>query len=452
MIAPDLIEEIRRLVDAVALIGAKVQLRKSGASYVGCCPFHDEREGSFRVYADEKRFVCFGCGARGDVFEFVERLDGKPFPAVVRELAARVGLVVPQAEASPEEMRTRQERAALFAACAAAVTHWQKLLWGGREGEAIRRYLAARGVSEEIAHSYRLGYAVPEWHDLERALAARVPVAALHAAGLLGRKEAPGKPARFYDRFRHRLIFPIEDVRGRIIGLGARAIEPDQKPKYLNSPETPLYKKSHVLYGLSRAREAIRHTGRAILVEGYFDLLMLHQAGFLATVASCGTALTREQIELLRASGCRELVLLFDGDDGGARAPVRIAPVLLQGAVSTTVARLPASSAGESDPDALVLRGGKASLEEVLAGARPLTEYLIDDAIRRHAGGVGPSAPVEHKIRALGELTPLAAAAPEGLARSTFERAIARRLDLDIGPLRMEVQRVANAAGQGGQT
>ena len=450
MISPDVIEEVRRRVDAIALVGAKVQLRKSGASHVGRCPFHEEREASFRVYPDEKRFACFGCGARGDVFEFLTRLEGKSFPMVVRELAARVGVVVPQTEASPEEMRERQERAALLAACAAAATHWQERFWGEKEGEAVRGYLSARGVSEEIACAYRLGFAVPEWHDLERALAARMPTAVLYAAGLLARKEAPGKPPRFYDRFRHRLIFPIEDARGRVIGFGARAIEPDREPKYLNTPETPLYRKGRVLYGLSRAREAIRQTGKAILVEGYFDVLMLHQAGFLATVASCGTALSREQIELLRATGCRELVLLFDGDDGGARAPVRVAPVLLQGGLSATVARLPAAPGG-SDPDALVLRGGKASLDEVLAGARPLTEYLIDEAIRRHADGVGPSAPVEHKIRALGELTPLAAAAPEGLARSTFERAIARRLDLDIGPLRSEVQRVVDATGQGGQ-
>jgi DNA primase len=449
MIAPDVIEEIRRLVDAVALIGAKVQLRKSGSSYVGCCPFHEEREGSFRVYPDEKRFACFGCGARGDLFEFLERLEGKPFPTVVRELAAKVGVVVPQAEASPEERRARRERAVLFAACAAAVTHWQKRLWG-EEGEPARRYLAARGVSEEVARSYRLGYAVQKWQDLERALAARMPGATLHAAGLVGAKEDPGKPLRFYDRFRHRVIFPIEDARGRVIGCGARAIDADQGPRYLNTPETPLYKKSRVLYGLSRARETIRQTRQAILVEGYFDVLVLHQAGFLATVAPGGTALTREQVELLTVSGCRELVLLFDGDDGGTRAPARVAPVLLQAGLSTTVARLPAAPGG-TDPDAFVLRAGQASLTEVLAGARPLTEYLIDDAIRRHAEGVGTSAPVEHKIQALRELTPLVVAAPEGLARSTFERAIARRLDLDIGPLRLEVQRAAGVAEQRGQ-
>jgi DNA primase len=449
MISHDLIEQVRCRVDAVALVGERVQLRRSGTSHVGCCPFHEEREGSFHLYPDEKRFACFGCGARGDVFEFLGRLEGKPFPVVVRELAAKVGVAVPRVEASPEQRRARQERAPLLAAWAAAVTRWRMHLWGDA-GEPARRYLSARGVSEEVARSYRLGYSIHEWHDLERALAPRVPAAVLHAAGLVAKKEGSGKPTRFYDRFRHRLIFPIEDARGRVVGCGARAFDAEQGPKYLNTPETPLYKKTRTLYGLSRAREAIRRTRKAILVEGYFDVLVLHQAGFLATVASCGTALTREQVELLAASGCRELVLLFDGDDGGARAPAQVAPVLLQAGLSASVAKLPAASGEASDPDAFVLRAGKASLDEVLAGARPLTEYLIDDAIRRHAGGLGPSAPVEHKMRALRELTPLAAATPEGLARSTFERAIARRLDLDIGPLRVEVQRVAGVAEHGG--
>lgn len=447
MISHELIEEVRRRVDAVALVGERVPLRRSGTSHVGCCPFHEEREGSFHVYPGEKRFTCFGCGARGDVFEFVVRLEGKPFPAVVRDLAAKFGVTVPRVEASPEQRRERRERTALFAACAAAVSRWQMHLWGDA-GQPARRYLSARGVSEEVARSYRLGYAVQEWHDLERA--PRVPAAVLHAAGLVAKKEGSGKPTRFYDRFRHRLIFPIEDGRGRVVGCGARAFDAEQGPKYLNTPETLLYKKSRTLYGLSRAREAIRRTRKAILVEGYFDVLVLHQAGFVATVACCGTALTREQVELLAASGCRELVLLFDGDDGGARAPAQVAPVLLQAGLSASVAKLPSGSGVASDPDAFVLRAGKASLDEVLAGARPLTEYLIDDAIRRHAGGLGPSAPVEHKMRALRELTPLAAATPEGLARSTFERAIARRLDLDIGPLRVEVQRVAGVAEHGG--
>jgi DNA primase len=448
MIAPDVIEDVRRLVDAVAVIGARVQLRKSGTTYVGCCPIHEEREASFRVYPDEKRFACFGCGARGDVFEFLQRLEGKPFPTVVRDLAAKVGIAVPPGQASAADRHARRERALLLAACEAGVRHWEKHLWR-EEGDPARRYLALRGVSEELARSYHLGYAVDEWHDLERALSPKIPAAVLNAAGLVAAKAEPGKPPRIYDRFRQRVIFPIEDARGRVVGCAARAIGAGKGPKYLNTPETPIFKKSRVLYGLNRAQETIRRTRSAILVEGYFDVLVLHQAGFLSTVASSGTTLTREQVELLKASGCRELALLFDADKAGARAPAGVAASLLQAGLSTTVAQLPVAPNGDSDPDALVLRAGKASLEEVLTSARPLTEYLIDDAIRRHAGGSGAQAPVEHKLAVLRELTPLVIAAPEGLARSSFEKAVARRLDIHIGPLRNEMQRAASAKENG---
>jgi DNA primase len=445
VLSSEFVGEVRRRIDAVEIIGAKVELRKSGTSYVGSCPFHEGKNGGFRVYPDGKRFMCFGCGARGDVFEFLSRLEGKPFPAVVRDVAARVGVVVPEPTESPEEKRARGERATLLAACAAAATHWQSHLWGD-EGEPARHYLAVRGVSEEVARAYRLGYALPKWRDLERALCRRIEVAALQGAGVVATKEHAGGTPRTFDRFRDRLMFPIEDARGRIVGFGGRAIAVDPELKYLTGPETKLYRKAEVLYGLSRARETIRRTHRAILVEGYFDVLVLHQAGFLEAVGSCGATLTREQVELLTASGCRELVLLFDGDEEGARAPAVAAAALLQAGLSAMVARLPATGSRGSDPDAFVLRAGKASLEEVLAAARPLTECLIEDAIRRHADGLGPSAPVEHKLRALEELITVIAAVPVGLARSTFEKAVARRLDIDIGPLRSKVQRTASTA------
>ncbi len=451
MIAPDVIEEVRRLVDVVALIGAKVMLRKSGASYVGCCPFHEERQGSFHVYPDDKRFVCYGCGARGDVFEFLQRLEGRPFPAVLRELGAGVGVAVPRARrpVSAAEERSRSERAGLLAACEAAASHWQECLWAA-EGELARQYLASRGIREEVARGFRLGYALGEWHDAERALAAaKITTTIQHVAGILAVRQEPGKTGRHYDRFRQRIVFPIEDAGGRVIGFGGRAIGNVAGPKYLNGPETPVYKKARALYGLHRARDGIRRTGKAILVEGYFDVLALHQAGIGMAVACGGTAFTTEQLELLMANGCRELVLLFDGDEAGAGAPARAARAILGSGLTTSVAQLSAALPG-SDPDAFVLRFGKASVEEVLAGARPLTEFLMDDAIRRHAGGLGPQAPMEHKLLALRELTPLVLAAPEGLARSTFERAVARRLDIDIGPLRLEVKRAGRVAEQVG--
>jgi len=452
MIATDVIEEVRRLVDAVSLIGARVALRKSGASYVGCCPFHEEREGSFRVYPDEKRFVCYGCGARGDVFEFFQLLDGKSFPEVVRELAATVHVTIPAAApGSAGEKRAGGERVTLLAACEAATRHWERRLWGP-QGEPARKYLADRGIKEEVSRAFRLGYALPDWHDLHGALGQQhVSAAVQHAAGLLAAKEEPGKGPHYYDRFRERIMFPILDAGGRVVGFGGRAIGGEVGAKYLNTPETALFKKARVLYGIREARHAIRRTGKAILVEGYFDVLALHQARIDVAVAACGTTLTREQVQLLVGSGCLDLTLLFDGDDAGARAPARAAPALLPAGLSTTAVRIPRGVETKSDPDALVQRSGPAGVERLLSGALPLTEYLIEDAIRTHAGGLGPQAPVEHKLRAVRELTPFVLAAPDGLARSTFEKAIARRLDLDIGPLRLEVQRAERRAAASNQ-
>ena len=242
------------------------------------------------------------------------------------------------------------------------------------------------------------------------------------------------------------MLFPILDADGRVLGFGGRTIRtepvaPGGEPPadYLNTRETALYKKGRTLFGLSQARDAIRRTGKAILVEGYFDVLALHQAGFTAAVACCGTALTREQVQLVVAAGCREIVLVFDADEGGAKAPARAAPVLLPAGLTTTVARLPSGLGSVKDPDELVRRLGAPAVERVLAGAIPLTEHLIDEAVRRHITGPAAQASVEQKLSVVRELTPLVLAAPEGLARSIFEKAVARRLDLDIGPLRREV-------------
>lgn len=444
MISPEVIEEVKRLADPVLLIGARVKLWKSGISYAGSCPFHEERQASFRVYPKDSRFVCFGCGASGDIFQFFQRADGKAFPTVVRELAASLGIVIPpERPPSADEQRERGERASLLAACEAATSHWQRNLWGDQGGTA-REYLAERRVTDAAVRAFRLGFALPAWHDLERALAAtKIAHTVQRAAGVIASREASGMELRYHDRFRDRIVLPIEDAHGRVIGFGGRALDADADAKYLNGPETPLFKKSRVLYGLRQARDVIRSTGRAILVEGYFDVIALHQAGFTCTVAACGTAVSREQIELLVGVGCKELVLLFDGDEAGAMGVARAARVLLQANLTATVTRVSTSSHGQSDPDMLVARSGRRGAEEVLAAAKPLTEFLIDDAVQHHADGLGIQAPVEHKLAVLRAVMPFVLAAQEGLPRATFERAVARRLGIDIGPLRQELQRAA---------
>jgi len=447
VIASSVIEEVRRRVDAVAVVRSKLELRESGSSYIGTCPFHEGREESFHLYHREKRFRCHACGAHGDVFELVERLEGRPFGTVVRELASGAGVVVSAEDLSTEEERVRGERKALLSACEAAASAFERNLWG-EEGGAARAYLSSRGVSEAVARTFRLGYALPGWHELERSLKdARIPPEVQCAAGLVVAK-VEGKGPGSFDRFRDRVVFPLRDARGRIIGFAGRLVRIGPGPTYLGGPETPIFKRNRSLLGLWEAREEIRRTGRAILVEGFFDTVILHQAGFTDAVALGGTSVAREQVELLEESGCREAVLLFDGDEAGARAPSSAAPVFLKAGLTATVASLAAIHA-RSDPDSFVLSSGTARLQEVLAAARPLTEHLIDEALRRSTGEIREPAAVEHKLAALRDLAPLVLSAPEGIRRNAFEKAVARRLGFDVGPLRLEVRRLEREARRG---
>jgi DNA primase len=437
---PDaVIDEIRERVDVVAVIGRHVELKRSGRTWKGCCVFHGERTPSFHVYPEDKHFKCYGCGAYGDVFGFLQRLEGKEFPEVVRELAREVGVEIPEAEEeSAEQKRRRKERNETVAACEAAGRYWAARL-GSRFGAEARRYLEGRGVSEESIRTFRLGVAADEWNDLAPRLKEKgIALPALARAGLVVEKEKGGG----YDRFRNRLMFPIAAMDGQVIGFGGRALpgarKEDQGAKYINTPETVLYKKSKVLYGLDLARESIRRTRRAVLVEGYFDVIALHQAGVGGAVAVCGTALTPEHVELLQRCDCREVTILFDGDVAGLAAPAKAAAALFPAGMAGKVAILP-SEGGKTDPDEFARANGKAGVDALLARAVPLSEFLIDRTVERTCAGRPGEAPLEAKLAAVRDLEPLVRLVPEGLARGTFEDGIARRLDLDRDALRAEL-------------
>jgi DNA primase len=435
MIPDSIIEEIRNRTDVVAVIGRHVDLQKSGRTWKGCCPFHGERTPSFHVYPEDKHFKCYGCGEYGDVFKFLQKLEGKEFPEVVRSLASEVGVEIPEetVEDSAEARRRRKERAEALAACDAAARYWQARLQSPH-GESGRAYLASRGVSDEEARRFRLGFSAPEWNDLPPRLAAKeIGLASIERAGLRVESDRGG-----YDRFRGRLMFPIAGIDGQVIGFGARAMGDEKGAKYINTPETVLYKKSRVLYGLDLARDAIRKSRSAVLVEGYFDVIGLHQVGVRNAVAVCGTALTAEHLELLGRCACREVVILFDGDVAGLAAPAKAAQVLLPSGVTGKVAVLP-TEGGKVDPDDFARARGKEGVEALLAAAVPLTDFLIARAVERHCRGDAGDAPVEAKLAAVRDLAPLVRLAPEGLARTTFEERIARRLDLDLQALRDEI-------------
>ncbi len=447
MIPDSVIQEVRTRIDPVEVIGRRLELRKAGTSFSATCPFHADRTPSFRVYPDSKRFKCFGCGARGDVFEFLRRFEGKDFRTVVQELAAEVGVAVsesgPKADA-PADNGTR----VLGRACEAALAHWVERLWGDGGAEA-RHYLQVRGIEEATARQYRVGYAPAEWHDLEGALRGRgFADADLVRAGLLC--ESSNGRQSVHDRFRGRLMFPFVRGSGDVVGFGARLLtaggDGAQHPKYLNSPETPLFKKGQLLFGLSESRGAIRIARRAVLVEGYFDALGLAQAGLREVVAAGGTAVTQHQVVLLQRSGAEELTVLFDTDAAGLEAPARIAQALLAAGLTSRVARLPG---GPTDPDTFVRAHGAGPLKKVLDGAVPLTEWLLERAIAGRVAETGTrTISVEQKLLIVRDLGPYVAAARPGLPRALFEQRIARRLELYIVALRAELARFREARGQ----
>lgn len=437
MIPEAIIEQIRDRIDVVAVMGRHMELKRSGRTWKGNCPFHGERTPSFHVYPEDKHFKCYGCGAYGDVFKFLQQLEGKEFPEVVRALAAEAGIEIPEAsEEDGEEARhRRKERNEVLAACDAAARYWAARL-ASRHGAEARRYLEGRGVSEESIRRFRVGVAADAWSDLGPRLGEKgITAPALVRAGLVIEREKGGGA---YDRFRNRLMFPIASMDGQVIGFGGRALGDEKGAKYINTPETPLYKKSKVLYGLDLAREAIRKARGAVLVEGYFDVIGLHQAGVTNAVAVCGTALTPEHVELLARCDCREVTVLFDGDVAGQAAPGKAAAALFPSGLAGKVALLPADG-GKIDPDDYARAHGREGVEKLLAAATPLSEFLIDRAAERTCGPRPREAALEAKLAGVRELTPYVRMMPEGLARSVFEDGIAKRLDLDAAALRAEL-------------
>src|SRR5438876_790086 len=369
---PDFLDELRARVPLGSLVGRRVRLIRRGRELAGLCPFHHEKTPSFYVVEDKGFFHCFGCGAHGDAIGYLMRAENLDFIEAIERLAAEAGLAVPQQ--TPQDRERAQRQKTLLEALAAAAKFYEARLWSPA-GTRAREYLAARGLDEETIRRFGLGWASDDRQALRRALSSEFPEALLIEGGLLRRPEGGGEP---YDYFRGRVLFPIGDRAGRVIAFGGRTMGDDQ-PKYLNSPDTPLFEKGRVLYAWAAARANLaRDPGESapsvIVVEGYMDVIALHRAGCGSAVAPLGTALTEMQLhELWRLSP--EPVLCFDGDTAGQRAALRAlhrALPLLQPGRSLRFATLPP---GE-DPDSLIRGAGQAGFAAVLAAARPLSEVL----------------------------------------------------------------------------
>lgn len=312
------IDEIKRRLDVVDVIGQTVQLKRSGKAFKGLCPFHTEKSGSFYVWPDTGTWRCFGCNEGGDLFSFVQKRDNLDFRDALRFLGERAGVAVEE-HARPDP-GVRQERDRLHAILESAALYYRGAL-AGEGGAQTRAYMAERGIEPAAAERFGLGYSDSNGRGLERHLTrAGYGIEECVKAGALGQSE---DGTRTYDRFRDRLVFPIRDVDGRVIGFGGRALHPDQQPKYLNSPQNDLFDKGSNLYALDQARETIRQLGKVIVVEGYMDALIPHQAGFTNVVATLGTALTERHVQVLRRQSAREIVLCLDSDAAGLRAALR---------------------------------------------------------------------------------------------------------------------------------
>ncbi len=391
--------ELRMAADIVEVIGDHTRLKKAGRSWKGLCPFHNERTPSFTVDRDKGLYHCFGCGAGGDVIHFVRQIDRLEFPEAVEALASRFGVTIPRRERrGPRDDR----RDRIFEAVTAAERFYRESL--DRPGNAAAKYLEGRGVPKELWKELTLGYAPDAWDSIGRSLSPAFPESLLVEAGLL-QPRAEGKGA--YDRFRHRLLFVVRDERGRAVGFGGRILSPEGEPKYLNSPESPIFSKKRLLYGLFQAREAIRKRDRVVLVEGYFDHMALLRAGVAETVASMGTALTPEQAERLRRL-TGNAVVCYDGDSAGRNATRGALALLLAQGFQAVVARLPE---GE-DPDDLLRREGPESLARRIDEAPDFLTWLIED-IQPGAPGLAPAEKRERVARVLETL----AAIPDRILR-----------------------------------
>lgn len=421
------IEEIRGVTDIVDVVGEYVQLKKRSSNFVGLCPFHNEKTPSFNVNPRLGIFKCFGCGEGGDVFSFVSRMESLSFPDAVRVLAEKAGIVLPEDEAPGEDA---SESEAIYHALRFSARFFHERLAKDANAQIARDYIKSRGFSKESIKKFGIGYAPDEWDSLLReATDNHVSEEFLEKSGMIiPRKDESG----FYDRYRHRLIFPIFSHVGKVVGFGGRILNPDDQPKYINSPETKVYSKSHILYGLYHSKNAIRGKEEAILVEGYTDVVSLHQAGVEHVVASSGTALTKDQIRSL-ARYAKTIILLYDADSAGLRAALRGIDLILEEGLIPYAVRLPDGD----DPDSFVQKNGAAAFEAFLREHRQnFIQFVLANA--KAAGSMdspeGIASVQRTIIQSIGKI-------PDELTLEAYIRAASKSLDIPDNQIRSVLKR-----------
>ena len=415
-------DRVKQQADIVRVVGEYVRLKKSGQNFTGLCPFHQEKTPSFAVHPVRQMYHCFGCGAGGDVFKFVMEMEKVSFPDAVRTVAEKCGIPIGSfgsrggGEASQQATSKRRALVEMHRTAAAFFVRQLET----PEGRAARAYLEERGLKPATIARFGLGWAPSAGEALTRHLRTKFPAALVDASGLVSSRSGGGSDQMF-DRFRRRVMFPIATESGQVVAFGGRALG-DEPPKYLNSPETEIYRKSHLLYNLDRAREAIRREGYAILVEGYMDAIALVEAGIENVVASCGTSLAEPQVRLL-SRFTRNVVVNYDVDAAGQAATDRSLTLLLGREFELRLLVLPTSGGKKSDPDEFVRREGAAAFRGLLARSPSFLDYLIARARRLDDGSV------EGKLRAVNFFLPYVKLLTSPLARSEWASRIAAAVD-----------------------
>jgi DNA primase len=445
----DFKETVRQQADIVRVIGDYIQLKKAGAqNFIGLCPFHGEKTPSFSVHATRQFFHCFGCGKSGDVFAFVQEREQISFPEAIRLVAEKAGIPLPKMQYSSEsEAEDAGRRGRLIEMHERACKFFEDQL-RRPEGAHAREYLAGRGLKEETIKTFRIGFAPDSGFTLKDRLKADFSEEMMRASGLFSWKEgtesAAGGPATaaMYSKFRNRIMFPIANENGKIIAFTGRTLAKDEKsgPKYLNSPETPIYSKSRVLYNLDRAKEAIRKLGYVIIVEGQMDCIAVYSAGFHNVAASSGTAFTETQVRLLGRFS-KDIVVNFDPDTAGAAATDKSLGMLLEEEFNIRVLRLEAGF----DPDLFIRKNGAEAYAKALKGSAKYFDYLVERALK-----LFPTRSPEGKKNAVNFLLPHIHRVPNRIVRDELANDIAQKLNIDTNVLRQEFKAAAVSRAAGG--
>lgn len=429
-------DDVKNQSDIIRIVSDYVSLKKRGANYQACCPFHSEKTPSFNVHPGKGIYKCFGCGAGGGVFDFVMQIEGCSFPEAVRIIAEKSGIPISVVNQSGDYEKSAKERESVLKLNEWAAEFFELQFDDEQAGASARQYIEARGIKQETRKLFRIGYAPDSWDGLLNFLRERgATTDEISSSGLAVLKESSG----FYDRFRGRVIFPIMDSQGRIIAFGGRVMG-EGEPKYLNSPETTLYTKGRNLFGLWTAKNEIRRRGFAILVEGYLDCIIPYQEGIHNIVASLGTALTDSQVRLLRRYMEQpQIVVNFDPDSAGQAATMRSIEMLLAESFRVNILRMPT----DDDPDEYVRAYGASAFLELLKTTEPYIEYIIDMAVAAH-----DTSKPSGKVEAINSILPHLARMRDKVARADYADQIADRFKVDSRVIRDEMRRVATARQQ----